>query len=232
MSTDRIEKSIVLRAPLDRVWNAVSDAKQFGSWFGVAFDGPFKENTRLTGKIVPTTVDAPQRPLQPDVEAGSRESREAGENVALLRECTDDRIGKAIGRPRPAGFADLDPHELLRLADRQRPQQQRVDQREDRGRRADAERQGQHRGHAERGLLKHRAQRVTDVAPGLLEPDRCRHGHRTAPDFPRDSSNNRATRSARAAPRPVWRGPRNGLAAPSRNRAAGPGFGRRSATDL
>jgi uncharacterized protein YndB with AHSA1/START domain len=57
MSTDRIEKKIVLHAPRERVWRAISDAKQFGSWFGVAFDGPFAEGARLTGKIVPTTVD-------------------------------------------------------------------------------------------------------------------------------------------------------------------------------
>ena len=37
--TDRIEKKILLRAPLDRVWRAISDAKEFGSWFGVEFDG-------------------------------------------------------------------------------------------------------------------------------------------------------------------------------------------------
>jgi uncharacterized protein YndB with AHSA1/START domain len=58
MSTDRIEKKIVLRAPRERVWRAISDAKQFGSWFGVAFDGPFAEGACLTGKIVPTKVDA------------------------------------------------------------------------------------------------------------------------------------------------------------------------------
>jgi len=58
MNTDRIEKRIVLRAPLERVWRAISDAGQFGSWFGVAFDGPFAAGARLTGKIVPTTVDA------------------------------------------------------------------------------------------------------------------------------------------------------------------------------
>lgn len=57
MSTDRIEKKIVLRAPLDRVWRAISDAKQFGSWFGAAFDGPFEQRARATGKIVPTTAD-------------------------------------------------------------------------------------------------------------------------------------------------------------------------------
>lgn len=58
MSTDRIEKKILLRAPRERVWSAISDAQQFGSWFGVAFDGAFAEGARLTGKITPTTVDA------------------------------------------------------------------------------------------------------------------------------------------------------------------------------
>jgi uncharacterized protein YndB with AHSA1/START domain len=64
MSTDRIEKRIVLQAPLARVWRAISDATQFGSWFGVAFDGPFAGGARLTGKIVPTTVDPAVAKLQ------------------------------------------------------------------------------------------------------------------------------------------------------------------------
>ena len=55
--SDRIEKKVRLRAPLERVWQAISDAKQFGSWFGVEFDGPFVPNRRMIGKIVPTTVD-------------------------------------------------------------------------------------------------------------------------------------------------------------------------------
>ncbi len=55
--TDRIEKEVLLRAPLDRVWAAVSDAKQFGTWFGVEFDGEFVAGERLTGRIVPTKVD-------------------------------------------------------------------------------------------------------------------------------------------------------------------------------
>ena len=57
MDTDRIDKRIVLRAPRERVWKAVSEAKAFGSWFGVEFDGAFREGARLTGRIVPTTVD-------------------------------------------------------------------------------------------------------------------------------------------------------------------------------
>ena len=40
-NTDRIEKKVLLRAPRERVWHAISDARQFGSWFGVEFDGPF-----------------------------------------------------------------------------------------------------------------------------------------------------------------------------------------------
>lgn len=64
MTTDRIEKKIVLKAPLDRVWRAISDSNEFGAWFGVAFDGPFVQGTRLKGKIVPTTVDAEVAELQ------------------------------------------------------------------------------------------------------------------------------------------------------------------------
>jgi len=64
MNTDRIEKKILLRATRERVWQAISDSSRFGSWFGVAFDGPFAEGARLTGRIVPTTVDAEVAKLQ------------------------------------------------------------------------------------------------------------------------------------------------------------------------
>src|SRR4029453_17637154 len=57
MSIDRIEKQVVLRAPLDRVWRAISDADEFGQWFGVRFDGPFVAGKTVTGVITPTTVD-------------------------------------------------------------------------------------------------------------------------------------------------------------------------------
>jgi uncharacterized protein YndB with AHSA1/START domain len=49
--TDRIEKEILLRAPRSRVWRALTDAKEFGSWFGVALDGPFVAGGRTTGRI-------------------------------------------------------------------------------------------------------------------------------------------------------------------------------------
>lgn len=51
MNTDRIERSIVLRAPRSRVWNALSDARQFGQWFGVALEGDFVAGQRVQGQI-------------------------------------------------------------------------------------------------------------------------------------------------------------------------------------
>ena len=56
-SNDRIEKQVLLRAPLERVWRAVSDSREFGAWFGVEFEGPFVEKAHLVGKIVPTKAD-------------------------------------------------------------------------------------------------------------------------------------------------------------------------------
>jgi uncharacterized protein YndB with AHSA1/START domain len=58
MNTDRIEKKILLRAPRQWVWRALSDSREFGSWFGVKFDGPFAPGASIRGVIVPTTVNA------------------------------------------------------------------------------------------------------------------------------------------------------------------------------
>src|SRR5262245_39613041 len=58
VDTDRIEKKILLRATRARVWRALTDAREFGTWFGVRFDGPFAEGALMRGVMVPTTVDA------------------------------------------------------------------------------------------------------------------------------------------------------------------------------
>jgi uncharacterized protein YndB with AHSA1/START domain len=49
--TDRIEKHIILRAPRARVWRALTDAGEFGHWFGVKIDGPIALGTRVRGHI-------------------------------------------------------------------------------------------------------------------------------------------------------------------------------------
>jgi uncharacterized protein YndB with AHSA1/START domain len=51
MSTDRIEKSIVLRAPRSRVWRALADPDEFGRWFGARLAGAFAPGARVTGQI-------------------------------------------------------------------------------------------------------------------------------------------------------------------------------------
>src|SRR5258706_8371030 len=64
MSTDRIEKKIVLRAPLKRVWRAVSDSREFGDWFGVKFDVPFTPGAKMRGKLVGSSVDSEVAKMQ------------------------------------------------------------------------------------------------------------------------------------------------------------------------
>jgi len=50
MSTDRIEKRVVLRAPRSRVWRAISDAKEFGTWFRLTLDGAFAAGKTVRGR--------------------------------------------------------------------------------------------------------------------------------------------------------------------------------------
>ena len=38
---DCIEKQIELKAPVSRVWRALTDYREFGEWFRVKLDGPF-----------------------------------------------------------------------------------------------------------------------------------------------------------------------------------------------
>jgi uncharacterized protein YndB with AHSA1/START domain len=47
--SDRIEKQVTLAAPLARVWRAISDAREFGQWFGFELDGPFEEGRTMRG---------------------------------------------------------------------------------------------------------------------------------------------------------------------------------------
>ncbi len=48
---DRIEKQIVLKAPLARVWRALTDSQEFGRWFGVALEGAFTPGATIHGRI-------------------------------------------------------------------------------------------------------------------------------------------------------------------------------------
>jgi uncharacterized protein YndB with AHSA1/START domain len=50
-TTDRIEKQIVLKAAPARVWRALSNAREFGTWFGAEFQDDFAPGKDAHGKI-------------------------------------------------------------------------------------------------------------------------------------------------------------------------------------
>jgi uncharacterized protein YndB with AHSA1/START domain len=64
MAIDRIVKQVMIRAPRSRVWKAVADAKEFGTWFGVKLDGPFVAGKKVSGVIVGTVADPEVAELQ------------------------------------------------------------------------------------------------------------------------------------------------------------------------
>jgi uncharacterized protein YndB with AHSA1/START domain len=61
---DYIEKKILLKAPVSKVWTALTDSAQFGRWFGARFEGPFVTGQRLRGKIVGTEMNAEVAAMQ------------------------------------------------------------------------------------------------------------------------------------------------------------------------
>lgn len=51
VNTDTIVKRVLLRAPRARVWRALTNAQEFGSWFGAKFAGGFTPGARVQGAI-------------------------------------------------------------------------------------------------------------------------------------------------------------------------------------
>ena len=48
---DYIEKRIELKAPVSRVWRALTDYREFGEWFRVKLDGPFAPGKISRGQV-------------------------------------------------------------------------------------------------------------------------------------------------------------------------------------
>lgn len=51
MENDSITRQIHIDADQQRVWNALTDATEFGKWFCVKLDGPFVVDETTTGKM-------------------------------------------------------------------------------------------------------------------------------------------------------------------------------------
>ncbi len=48
---NRIEKHIALKAPVARVWRALTDSREFGAWFRVRLEGPFMPGQVTRGQM-------------------------------------------------------------------------------------------------------------------------------------------------------------------------------------
>ena len=52
---DRIERKVLLNASRKQVWEALTDAEQFGSWFGIALSG----KTFVAGETIEAPITYP-----------------------------------------------------------------------------------------------------------------------------------------------------------------------------
>jgi uncharacterized protein YndB with AHSA1/START domain len=50
-STDRITKSVILKAPRSKVWRALTTPSEFGKWFGAKLSGTFVPGQQARGPI-------------------------------------------------------------------------------------------------------------------------------------------------------------------------------------
>jgi uncharacterized protein YndB with AHSA1/START domain len=50
-TSDWIEKQVLLKVPRSRVWRALTDAQEFGTWFRVKLEGEFAVGKSIRGRI-------------------------------------------------------------------------------------------------------------------------------------------------------------------------------------
>jgi uncharacterized protein YndB with AHSA1/START domain len=51
-NTDRIERQVLIKAPLKRVWRAVTNSAEFGDWFRVKLTDPFTPGKSISGPVL------------------------------------------------------------------------------------------------------------------------------------------------------------------------------------
>ena len=106
--TDRIERSIDVRAPRARVWRALSDPAEFAEWFGIAVSGPFQPGARLRGTFIGTSVDE---------EVARAQKEHAGMSFDLVIERVDPERRLAFrwhpGAPEPGVDNTAEPMTLV-----------------------------------------------------------------------------------------------------------------------
>src|SRR5262245_26257226 len=50
-STDSVKRTILIQAARSRVWRALTEAAEFGTWFGVKVEGQFRPGAHLRGAV-------------------------------------------------------------------------------------------------------------------------------------------------------------------------------------
>jgi uncharacterized protein YndB with AHSA1/START domain len=50
-TTDRIEKNVLVRAPLERVWSAITNVDELGAWFGATLTGTIEPGALISGPV-------------------------------------------------------------------------------------------------------------------------------------------------------------------------------------
>src|SRR5436305_3850570 len=88
-STDRIEKRVILRAPVSRVWRAIADAREFGRWFGFTLDGDFAPGKRMKGTFDGSLDEAALAEHQKSLGLRPSKVRLPDQNAVF---CTVDRV--------------------------------------------------------------------------------------------------------------------------------------------
>jgi len=63
---DRIEKEIVIKAPRNRVWRALTTAAEFSEWFGARLDGPLQVGKTVKGQHKDIVFDMTVEKIEPE----------------------------------------------------------------------------------------------------------------------------------------------------------------------
>jgi hypothetical protein len=90
-TSDRIEKQIVLRAGRARVWRALTDAKEFGTWFRVELETAFAPGKKATGAITHAGYEHVRFEATVERMEQERCSRSAGTRTRSTRRSTTAR---------------------------------------------------------------------------------------------------------------------------------------------
>ena len=123
IENDRIRKQIHLKAPRSRVWHALTDYREFSTWFGVNLESPFVAGQTTSGQItIPgyeqIRMEVTVQKLDPEsyfsytwhpyaIEPGVDYSKET---PTLVEFTLEDKGGETLLTVTELGFAKLPPH--------------------------------------------------------------------------------------------------------------------------